>query len=209
MTLRPVIRRWDPNDLETARRVVSRAERRALDRAEEYSRMAEDLLRAAVSPEDPAAEPDPPVAAAPERRVEAVRAHQADPPEPGSAEPGGPAQITEEAVRLLGEAAQQAEDVLEAALAAAAEAQEARRDADTEAERIRADARADAVAIVDAARAEVDASRSIRDELASEMLTLRAAMERTKASFEAFLASSELAAGCSAEPAVEVDPSRS
>jgi hypothetical protein len=43
--LRPVTRRWNPSDLDTARRVVSRAERRALDQADQFRRQAEDLLR--------------------------------------------------------------------------------------------------------------------------------------------------------------------
>jgi hypothetical protein len=44
--VRPVIRRFDPSDLETARRVVSRAERRALDQADGYRRQAEEVLKA-------------------------------------------------------------------------------------------------------------------------------------------------------------------
>lgn len=45
MSLRPVTRRLDPGDLETARQVVSRAERKALERAEELRAEAEQLLK--------------------------------------------------------------------------------------------------------------------------------------------------------------------
>ena len=215
--MRPVIRGWDPNDLDTARKVVSRAERRALDRAEEYSRRAEDLLRAVTAAPNPAAGADPPAAGDPavEPETDETDATDATGESTGA---GPPPEITEEAARLLAEAARQAEDVLSAALAAAEEADRARREASTEAARILAVARAEAVAAVEAARAEVEAARteveaartdvdaaraeahatqSVRDELASEMRTLRIAMERTKESFERFLAA-----------AVEPDPTR-
>lgn len=45
MTLRSVRRRWEPTDLETALKMVSRAERRALERAEELRVEAERLMR--------------------------------------------------------------------------------------------------------------------------------------------------------------------
>lgn len=45
--LRPTGRRWEPDDLEGAKKVVSRAERDALDRAEQLRREAEQLLKAA------------------------------------------------------------------------------------------------------------------------------------------------------------------
>ena len=44
--MRPVTRRFNPSELEKARKVVSRAERKALDEAEELRRRAEDVLRA-------------------------------------------------------------------------------------------------------------------------------------------------------------------
>lgn len=47
MNLRPVTRRWDPHDLQTALEMVSRAERRALERAERLRLEAEDVLRSA------------------------------------------------------------------------------------------------------------------------------------------------------------------
>jgi DNA repair exonuclease SbcCD ATPase subunit len=47
--VRPLTRRWGSNDLETARRVVSAAEREALDRAEQLRLEAEVLLQASVA----------------------------------------------------------------------------------------------------------------------------------------------------------------
>lgn len=49
MSLRPRTRRLDPADLDTARKLVSRAERRALQRAEELRAEAEQLLKSASS----------------------------------------------------------------------------------------------------------------------------------------------------------------
>ncbi len=51
-----MFRRLNPSDLDTARKVVARAESRALDQAEEYRRQAEDILKEASSrSEDPEA----------------------------------------------------------------------------------------------------------------------------------------------------------
>ena len=60
MGLRRIPRRVEPDDLETARQMVSRAERAALDRAEELRQQAEELLKAASAspPSDLAAEAD-------------------------------------------------------------------------------------------------------------------------------------------------------
>ena len=198
--MRPVIRRWDPNDLETARKVVSRAERRALDRAEEYSRRAESLLHAVADEAEPTgdteAKPTGDTEAEPTEQTEAatIGGTEAEPTRDAPASPSGlpdpdPAAGTDEAVRLLLEAARRAERVLDAALAAAEDAEAARSQAEVEAARLLAEARAEAAAIVGAARGAMDTERAVHDQLASEMVALRAAVERTKESFELFLTS--------------------
>lgn len=50
--LRPIGRRWKPDDVEEAKRLVSRAETQALERAEELRLEAEGLLRAAQAHRD-------------------------------------------------------------------------------------------------------------------------------------------------------------
>lgn len=184
-------RRREATDLETARQVVSDAEREALDRAEQLRREAEEVL-------------------------DAARVSSAGPGQPGE----GEADITrarEEAVAILAGATREAENLLNSAMAAiehdTAIAKTHREKAEwdaraaaaarTEAEAVLARARAEAHAIVEGARS--DAGRILRDardkgraqahaeleqarqRFAEETAGLRAVMDQARSTLERVL----------------------